>query len=124
MDFRIEVKPIVGLVIFIILIILLYFAPQSGDECESRQEYLDEYFVGVVDSKYKDSTEHMFNIINVGHKRLNLVDFSYDINNLYGFVQIGDSLIKQKGELGVRIKRKIDSVQLDTIIELNTNCKE
>ena len=107
-------------VIIYILIGLVFFSckfkSQEDFYYESIDETLEEHYNGVVVSKFYDKFNHGINKVlildnNNNNKEL---DFVYEKPSLYEYIRIGDTLIKEKGTLKLRIKR----VFLDTIIEL------
>ncbi len=82
---------------------------------ESVAEVLAEAYNGIVVSKYYDKFNHGTNKViisnNGDEKELNFV---YEKPDLYNFIKIEDTLIKEKNLLFLQIKRK----NLDTVIEL------
>lgn len=80
-----------------------------------KKKVSERSFSGIVKEKIKDSDFHDRDIIYISNKENTLVtDFVYEDSSLFNFIKVGDSIIKKKDDLNVRIIRK----ELDTLIPL------
>ncbi len=102
-----------------IIIILKWFdtiTPTSQDEIENViTSYRNEYYSGVIIKKFIDREEHNFKKIILKENNLErTLLFDMEVGGIYEFFTVGDTLIKNKGSLKVRVIRK----DIDTLINL------
>ncbi len=82
---------------------------------QAVNEILLESYYGVVVNKFYDKYNHGRNKVIISHNNIeNALDFVYEKQEIYNFIKIGDTLIKEKNLLEFQIKRK----NLDTVIKL------
>lgn len=103
-------------------IVLIIFA-QLFFSCSSAQErydnvvksYRQEKFSGVIVDKFIDKEEHMSKKVIVRDKYgEKVVLFNLEAGGLYDYLIVGDSVIKNDGEIKLRVIRN----DIDTIIEM------
>lgn len=75
-------------------------------------------FKGIVLSKYNDQNEHLHPVLELSNNYLRII-IQMDKSNFYSFVELGDSLIKKKGSLNIRLIRK----DLDTVFRIDYGCE-
>lgn len=101
------------------IIILKWFdtiTPTREEEIKNViSSYRNKYYSGIIVKKYIDREEHNFKkiILKENHLERTLL-FNMEIGGIYDFFTEGDSLIKEKGSLQVRVIRK----DLDTLINM------
>lgn len=85
----------------------------SGDPSEY---YRNDVYSGVVIKKFIDRQKHDYRtiIIEQDDNKEHVVIFSFVMEGLYEFIEVGDSLHKKSGTLDLRLKRK----DLDTLITM------
>ncbi len=109
---------IIAQVVFVILFFALWFLAPSGN-CEAENSLKKEKFNGNVVKKYIDREQHLYPTLKLAnYNRIVVVD--YDKSGFYPFVQIGDSLIKEKGSLDIRLIRN----ELDTVFTIDYGCED
>lgn len=92
-------KSVISILIVLLFSVLLIFSMRSFDDakCEYLNQFLAIKFIGVVQSKFIDSSEHSYPTIFISDTSqrsqvsLNLL---YDTTNLYNILNIGDSVFK------------------------------
>lgn len=78
--------------------------------------YYNDSFSGTVSKKFIDWDNHGFKkIVLVNQSKTREVRLDYEWIGLFKFIQVGDSISKEKYNLDMRLKRE----ELDTIIRLN-----
>ena len=85
--------------------------------CNSCASYiLSEECKGIVTEKYIDRSNHgARTIVVISATKKNFVTtYGYDTTALYTNVRIGDSIIKNKGEMKYRIKSKDKEILFDS----------
>jgi hypothetical protein len=61
---------------------------------------------GIVSSKYKEEKNHNVNMFKVDSGKLSFKVDAFIFHGAFEYAQIGDSLIKNKGEMEITIKKK------------------
>lgn len=92
----------VGYTSFLLIIsVFFYFFIKKQDKeicIEKKSRFSSWDYHGIVGYKYKDSADHMYNILILSNKRkLNLNSILLDSDQVYENIQIGDSLSKHRG---------------------------
>ena len=78
--------------------------------------YFNKDFDGVVTKKFIDWDNHGFRkIVLVNQTETREVRLDYEWEELFKFIQVGDSITKDNKSLDMRLKRN----ELDTMIRLN-----
>ena len=90
-------------------IILVFSLPHIIDvEHENHKYKLEKQFKGVIEEKYRDKPNHNSMTIRINRKKITLSE------NVYNYIQLQDSVIKNKNQLTVQVYR---GNALDTIID-------
>jgi len=80
------------------------------------QTYYNDSFSGIVSKKFIDWDNHGYKkIVLVNQSKTREVRLDYEWIGLFKFIEVGDSISKEKNNLDMRLRRK----ELDTIIRLN-----
>lgn len=105
-------------------IFLFSSIPSLNDSaCNAYKEFRGREYKVVIIDKYHDKNDHSYPILigkdlkGNGMINQNLV---HDKSRFFSFVSIGDTLIKQKNEVGINIK----NAKTDTIYVLDYGCIE
>lgn len=78
--------------------------------------YYNDNFSGKVSKKYIDWDNHGYKkIVLVNQNETREVRLDYEWMGLFKFIEVGDSVSKEKNNLDMRLRRK----ELDTMIRLN-----
>ncbi|WP_298475868.1 hypothetical protein [uncultured Maribacter sp.] len=108
-------------VFFSIVFILTLLACDNRSPKEKFDKFVfDEYhskYDGIVVEKYFDKKDHNRHIIQIEHKTfgINKKDFTFQSLQLFDFIKVGDTLLKDNKSIKLRIKR----INLDTVIPLD-----
>ncbi len=104
----------IGLLFIIIWFSQIIPTPEEDINMAVNAYKIEEY-EGLIVDKFIDRKEHNFKkvIINENNQQ-RVILFDIEISGLYDFLEIGDSIIKNKGELRVRVIRN----ELDTILKM------
>lgn len=87
-----------------IILLIFIFAIGCGDYYKNRVEPLE--INGVVLEKYRDKNrDYPRLIINNNNDQLLLTLYDYETSGLWNYLQKGDSIYKDKGELVFLVKR-------------------
>ena len=91
----------------------------------SQKEFFDKMvydayysnYEGIVTDKYIDRQDHSRSIIIIRHPIFGDIkrDFSFQSDQIFNFIKIGDSITKKNESLLIKLKRS----HLDTIIKLD-----
>lgn len=111
--------------VFLSSAIFLFSSLPSLNEgaCNAFKEFRSQEYKVVIVDKYIDKKQHSYPILigkdlkENGMVNQNLV---HDKSGFFKFVSIGDTLIKQKNEIGINIK----NAKTDTIYVLDYGCNE
>jgi len=113
-----------GLVFLSSGIFLFSSLPSLNDgACRAYKEFRGQEYKVVIVDKYIDKKEHSYPILICKDLKDNKIvnqNFVNDITGFFKFVSIGDTLIKQKNEIGITIKNALT----DTPYYLNYGCIE
>jgi len=102
---------------------VLIISAQMFFSCSSAQEsydnvvksYRQEKYSGVIINKFIDKDEHMNKKVIVKHKYgEKVILFNFEAGGLYDYLIVGDSVIKNDGEIKLRVIRN----DIDTTIEM------
>lgn len=99
---------------FPIFLGILFFssAPSSNfARCEIVEHFKNQEYRGVMIDKYIDNEQHATETVVLQgiENKINVYDFSYLNESNFEYVQIGDSVIKNKGQLYILVIR--DTIQ-------------
>lgn len=104
-------------IIFIVLFIFVWFYGPTAN-CSNENHFRKQFIEGRVVNKFLNEKEHLYPTLNMTGT---LRNYSFlDKSRFYNFVEIGDSLIKEKGSLDIRLIRS----NLDTIITIDYGCEK
>ncbi|HRW21694.1 MAG TPA: hypothetical protein PLO05_09845 [Bacteroidales bacterium] len=105
---------IIGLVV--VSIWFRNITPKAEEEInQAIDAYKKEEFQGTIIKKFIDKNEHSFKkVIITENQDKRTILFDIETSGIYDYFEIGDSIIKEKGTLEVRIIRH----DLDTILEM------
>ncbi len=100
--------------VFVISLLLYYFTsilPEKSKDyegCDELKRVKYEQFTGVVSAKYIDSSNHCFKTahINLSGNRTYTKIFVDQYGNIFNLFNVGDVIIKKRGQLQYYIKRK------------------
>ena len=113
-----------GLVFLSSAIFLFSSLPSLNDgACKAFKKFRSQEYKLVIVDKYIDKKEHSFPILvckDLKDNRILNQNLVHDISGFFSFVSIGDTLIKQKNEIGINIK----NAKTDTIYVLDYGCIE
>ncbi|MGE4288586.1 MAG: hypothetical protein AB7E36_07855 [Salinivirgaceae bacterium] len=103
--------------IFIIIISIAIVVNKLQDSDKSYQLVIDSYrnksFYGVIVNKYQDKQNHNYKTILISNSGgAKSVVIEWELGDLYNYLQINDSVIKEKGNLFVKVWRE----DLDTVL--------
>ncbi len=107
--------------LFLIVFIFLFIACDDRTQKEKFDKYVyDEYYSkysGIVTDKYIDGNDHNRHIIEIKNEIFgtNKKDLTFQSVQLFNFIQVGDTLLKDNKSIKLQIKR----TDLDTLIPLD-----
>ena len=111
---------IIFLGFLIILILSIFRSPDVNCACE--EDLKKRSFNGIVLNKYKDYNQHAYPAIKISSGNLYSKEYFFEGENsgCYNFVQIGDSLVKEKGSLVINLIRN----GIDTFFIIDYGCEK
>ncbi|MEK6155681.1 hypothetical protein WIW50_20645 [Flavobacteriaceae bacterium 3-367] len=104
--------------------IIFFFIIIACDNRTQKEKFdkhvYDEYhskYNGIVIAKYIDNNDHNRHIIKIEHEvfGINRKDLTFQSLQLFDFIQVGDTLLKDNQSIKLNIKR----MNLDTVIPLD-----
>ena len=106
-------------------VILIFFWFVRKDTSVSFEEFLHHYrieeYSGLVIDKYVDKDEHNYQKVILQHEYgERVILFNHETGGLFNHIEVGDSLIKEYGNLDVKILR----ADFDTTITMKFIWKE
>ena len=107
--------------LFFIVFIFLFIACDNRTQKEKFDKYVyDEYYSkysGIVMDKYIDGNDHNRHIIKIKNEIFgtNKKDLTFQSLQLFNFIQVGDTLLKDNKSIKLQIKR----TDLDRVIPLD-----
>ena len=97
-------EKLIGIIILILFIMFAYYlAPNKNFYNRMLKNRIEEEYNGKVESKYIDSTNHMTPKLKVSSKIISLE------NTFWDEVNIGDSIVKIKGDAIIKLYKKDNS---------------
>ncbi|MBI3142048.1 MAG: hypothetical protein HYZ16_04410 [Bacteroidetes bacterium] len=111
-----------NVILFIVMLtayLLLKYATPSNN-CRAHNQFVNSSFEGVVEDKYRDRNAHLYPTIKLTNDRRRFVFHSIEKSAFYDFVEQGDSLLKEKGSMDVRLIRS----NIDTVITIDYGCEQ
>lgn len=96
---------------------MMVFGPTG--QCENEKNVNNMKFEGKVLKKYLDKKEHLNPVLITNDQPYKLI-IQIDISRFYEFVEVGDSLKKEKGSLDIRLIR----TGLDTVFTIDYGCEK
>lgn len=114
-----KISLILGLLTIIFFIFLA--KERSKEDCiRIRKKYVNKKYNGIINRKFKDKENHALPTLIIKEKNQRKIFGSFrDISGLYEYSQVGDSIIKEKESLKIKIIRD----NKDTIFKLDFNCQ-
>jgi hypothetical protein len=113
-----------GLAFLSSAIFLFSSLPSLNDSaCNAYKEFRSQEYKVVIVDKYIDKKEHSYPTLICKDLKANRIvnhNLVHDVSGFFKFVSIGDTLIKQKNEIGINIK----NAKTDTIYVLDYGCNE
>lgn len=111
---------ILNLIAFTLIIVPLILLQLFGlsSECEGEREVNNMKIEGKVLKKFLDKKEHLYPVLIINGQPHRLI-IQIDNSKFYNFVEVGDSLKKEKGNLDIRVIR----AGLDTVFTINYGCE-
>jgi len=94
--------------------------PKTKDICYQIKTYFSSISCnGMISEKYIDKQNHSDNTIIVVENDIEKTFFlDFEIGGMYDFLEIGDSIVKNKQQLSIRIIRG----SMDTVLTFKYNC--
>lgn len=105
--------------LFPVLFLLAWLYAPSGN-CSAKDSFKKIILTGKVLDRFIDSKSHSYPTLQISNYNKKLVIHEYDKSGFYDFVEIGDSLIKEKGSLDIRLIRN----ELDTVFTIDYGCEK
>lgn len=90
--------PAILLILFLIKVLPLM---DVNSRCVTYDDFLNEYYNGVVVKKYIDSSEHSYKTVeikNFGNSEVDKLILDFDTTDLYDRLNLNDSIYKQTGK--------------------------
>lgn len=90
--------------------VIIFFVSQPSDNKICIQQYKKEgsiSYKGRVIARYLDKANHNSKIIEVSSKN-NKVNLDWDLSGLYDFIEVNDSIVKDRGSYEVHVYRNSD----------------
>ena len=114
-----KISLILGLLTIIFFIFLA--KERSIEDCiRIRKTYVNKEYNGIINKKFEDKENHALPTFIIKEENERKIFGSFrDNSGLYEYSQVGDSIIKEKGSLEVKIIRDDE----DTIFKLDFNCQ-
>jgi len=114
-------------IVFITCAVLLFYSKPSQDNtlgdarCIAFKKFESQEYKVVIIDKYYDMHRSLCPTLvfqdKEGNKTVNQ-EFNIDISPFYGYVQVGDTLIKLKNEIKIRVK----NASIDASVTLDFGC--
>ena len=116
--YRVKLINIIYAICVIVFFVLWYAAP-SG-ECAAERSDVKKFYKGMVIDKFIDRKNHLNPTLKISNYNTKIVFLDYDKSGFYDFVRIGDSIIKEKGNMKIRLIRN----DIDTVFTIDYGCKD
>lgn len=106
------------IVLFFVFLFSLIWLFSDSNACINEREIKNVEINSKVKDKFLDKNSHLYPTI-ILYRNIQELFFFYDEKSkFYDFVEIGDSLIKERGSLDIRLIRS----DLDTVITVGYGC--
>jgi len=114
-----KISLILGLLTIIFFIFLA--KERTKEDCVSiKKKYVNKGYNGIINRKFEDKENHALPTLIIKEENQRKIFGSFrDISGLYEYSQVGDSIIKEKGSLKVKIIRD----DKETIFKLDFDCQ-
>ena len=113
----------VAILILFIVFVVLSIKEDNAAVCSGYKDLKNDTYDYLVINKYIDSNEHSYRTLvlqNKGGYQFKYTDLDFDKSNLFYFLNVGDSIKKNKGSAIVRVINK----KVDTTFKVDFGCDE
>jgi hypothetical protein len=111
-------------VIYVIFMRLLPYLNDKSYECDLYNKVYNQQISALVERKFIDTRNHNYRKIIYSENTKVGQDMILDgeFQEIYDFLEVGDSLIKEKKSIYYKVKSK--ATGKDTVFKFYTNCKD
>ena len=112
------------IVLYLIFNRLLPYLNNKYYECDLYNEVYNQQFSGLVEKKFIDTPNHNYRKIIYSDKTRVKQSMILEggFQEIYDFLEVGDSLIKERKSIYYKVKSK--STGKDTVFKIETTCKD
>ena len=122
-QYSLKTNVIAGAVFLLVFIVFFWLQPSIKDiNCNHFKSLRNVTYNGVVINKFIDSTQHNYPTVVIRQidNSIYKFDLTHDKSGLYGFLLIGDTLVKRKGSYNINVSR----YEMEKTFELDYGCED
>jgi hypothetical protein len=122
------IKKVLLTIIVVVMLYLIFnkLLPYLSDKyypCSIYEIVYNQQIHASIDKKFIDAPNHNYRTIVYSEKNIKqTLTMDGEFQEIYFYLNVGDSLIKEKGSINYRIVYK--KTGKDTILKFETNCKD